>query len=234
MVMVNSVPSMYRLGHRSKQIWRKIFFGLAAIVLLLAVGGFFATKYLLKSDTQLNQDQPLVTVAGKTNDQKQQVNEKFFTFALPDTWKAVNVPKTQYNLYSWQGTSQADTPRRIDVYVDVLPAALPVNRLLPLEGTGNRLVVLNTVSDNCASFTGTSMQGSRPETVLAKWSGVNFSCDLTNYTRNVVGTGSADGLNRVDLTGSSGNHQYFFVFTDNSSSPDYPIFTDALQSFRAL
>lgn len=234
MVMVNSVPRMYRLGHRSKQIWRKIFFGLAAIVLLLAVGGFLAAKSLLKSDTQLNQDQPLVTVAGKTNDQKQQIREKLFTFALLNTWKAVDVPKTQYNLYSWRGTTQDDTARLIDVYVDVLPLAMPVNRLLPLQGNEDRLNILNTVSDNCASFTGTATQASRPGTVLAKWSGVNFSCDLANYMRNVVGTGSADGLNRVDLTGSSGSHQYFFVFTDNSSSPDYSIFTDTLQSFRAL
>jgi len=225
---------MYRLGHRSKQIWRKIFFGLAAIVLLLAVGGFFAAKYLLKSDTQLNQDQPLVTVAGKTNDQKQQINKPLFTFALLNSWKAVDLPKMQYNLYSWRGTTKDDTSRSIDVYVDALPAALPVNRLLPLQSNGDRLTILNTVSDNCASFTGTATQASRPDTLPAKWSGVNFSCDLANYMRNVVGTGSADGVNIVNLTGSSGKHQFFFVYTDNSSNPDYSIFTDALQSFRAL
>jgi hypothetical protein len=106
--------------------------------------------------------------------------------------------------------------------------------LLPIEADGDRLTILNTVSDNCANFTGTTVQGKKPDTAPAKWSGVDFICDLVTYTRNVTGTGSVGTINRVNLTGEKGSHQYFFVYTDNSSNPDYSIFTRSLQSFHNL
>jgi hypothetical protein len=57
---------------------------------------------------------------------------------------------------------------------------------------------------------------------------------VANYERDVVGTSSPQEINTVTVTGpSTGTHKYFFVYTDNSAEPDYTIFTDALQSFKA-
>jgi hypothetical protein len=71
------------------------------------------------------------------------------------------------------------------------------------------------------------------EATHAKWSGINFLCDLGNYLRDVVGTSSPEGINSVTLTGNTtGKHTLFFMYTDNTPSPDYSTFINALKSFQ--
>jgi hypothetical protein len=67
-----------------------------------------------------------------------------------------------------------------------------------------------------------------------KWQGVNFICDLPNYLREVAGTGSADGINMVSVTGpAGGKHAYFFTYTDHTVQPDFSIFRTIISSFQA-
>ncbi len=225
---------MYKLGHRRSRSLRNIYSIVAVILLVLLGAGYIVANHYLKSNTTLSQENALVTVYGQSTEKKQLITESSFRFELPANWKKLTVPKSMYQLYRWQGTSTDDKPRQLDIYVDELPTQLPINRLLPVEAEDNRITISNTVSDNCANFTGTNLAGQKPASAPAKWSGVDFICDLATYTRNVTGTGSAGTINRVSLTGEKGKHNYFIVYTDNSSNPDYGILTQALQSFRAL
>ncbi|HVS58715.1 MAG TPA: hypothetical protein VHD60_03175, partial [Candidatus Saccharimonadales bacterium] len=148
----------------------------------------------------------------------------------PADWKYLGRDRTTvYHPYQWENTANNPGSRILAVYVDNVPAALAVNRLLPVDPVSGKLNP-GTVSDNCTTFTG---QNKLPANdVQAKWSGVSFICDMRNYERDVVGTGSVDGVNIVHLTGpTAGAHTFFFTYTDNTDQPDYSIFTDSVSSF---
>jgi hypothetical protein len=114
--------------------------------------------------------------------------------------------------------------------VDTIPTNIGVNRVLPVQGEGSR-VIPTTVSDTCADFTGDKVPGN--QNTPAKWGGIDFLCDLANYERDVVGTSSSDGVNTVKVTGATtGTHQIFFTYTDNGATPDFTIFVNAVTSFR--
>jgi hypothetical protein len=93
------------------------------------------------------------------------------------------------------------------------------------------------MSDVCLTFTGAPASSAQTAqslpNQLAKWQGINFMCDLSNYNNNSVGTSSLQGINTVTLTGSTtGRHSFFFLYVDHNIQPDYSIFTNALKSFR--
>ncbi|HEX7368188.1 MAG TPA: hypothetical protein VF261_00845 [Candidatus Saccharimonadales bacterium] len=221
---------MYRFRerpHHHRKLWLTLlgFVIIACLVVLAAIR-------LLRSDTDLGQAPPPVTKTITANTPKLvAVNEPLFSISLPADWRPrVNndIPKPTY---SWHGTTKEDNTRWLNVYVDDIPANLAVNRVLPIQGSGDKIIVASAVSDNCVTFTGAPAgnQNSFP----AKWQGINFLCDTGNYTRDVVGTSSPDGVNTVVLSSADeGTHQFFFTYTDNSSSPDYSIFTDALETFH--
>jgi hypothetical protein len=224
---------MYRYGHRPTHRFKRLLPLIIVLVLLLVSASYLAAHKFLKSNTSLAQAPALVTKVGASDEKKQTVAGPTFSLKLPANWKEEKVTQTLYTIYRWHGTSTDDKPRWLEVFVDKIPLQLPVNQMLPVQAAGDRLTILNTVSDNCANFTGTT-SNPKPESAPAKWSGLDFTCDLLTTTHNVTGTSSSEGINRVTLTGDKGTHKYFFVYTDNSSQPDYAILTEALQSFRAL
>jgi hypothetical protein len=136
---------------------------------------------------------------------------------------------------SWKGDSGEDAARRLDVYVGAVPAALAINRLLPVAANDGRLDITGTVSDNCVNFTDKTARAIATGIASAKWDGVNFICDMGNYERDVVAIGSEQGINTVTLIGASaGRQQVLLVYTDNNANPDYNIFNTIVRSFRLL
>jgi len=160
-----------------------------------------------------------------------QLQEPLFSVSLPVDWVKRANKDIPAPTYSWVGTAKDDVARWLNIYIDTIPSALAVNRMLPVAANGASLSLLANVSDNCTTFTGAN--DSKQISLPAKWQGITFLCDTGNYIRDVVGTSSAEGINTVTLTGAThGRHRLFFTYTDNSPSPDYSIFTDALSSFR--
>jgi hypothetical protein len=225
---------MYELGKRSKPVRHTA--AIAFVVLLLIVAGagtWWGAQHYLTPDTVLQQSTAEVHTV-KLSDTKEKTFEKpEFHISLPDDWKAANSLDTIHRPYSWRGTSQADRTRSLDIYVDDIPKDMAVNRLLPVQADGNSVTIVNTVSDNCAGFTSPISTTAATGSALARWSGVEFICDMANKTRDVTGTSSSTGVNSVTLKGGQGTHRYFFVYTDNSGQSDYSIFTRALASFRS-
>ena len=222
---------MYRLGQPTR---RHYWLYALAVVLIAGLlgGGFVLGRQLLQANTRLTQSKPYIGYVPASSTPLQHISKNLFTLDLPNTWKPAPPPPVAYTVYSWQGTRD-DSTRRLDIYVDTIPNTMAVNRLLPVQADGAQVAVIGQVSDNCVNFTDHSPASATSGIAAAKWDGVSFWCDVGNYERDVVGTGSAEGANAVTLTGpATGNHRFFFVYTDNSANPDYTIFQSAIQSFR--
>lgn len=222
---------MYRMGSRTHHK-RLFLYGLLAFALVWT-GIVLAVIYLNRDQTVINQAPTVTRQVDVSNMPTKTFDEDAFSIALPSDWKYLGRdPSTVYHPYRWQSTAQNETGRMLAVYVDNIPVDMAVNRLLPLEVQGDHLMP-GTVSDNCTTFTGDGAGDAPSKNVTAKWAGVNFICDMENYERDVVGTGSTRAINSVEFTGQqTGTHTLFFTYTDNTAQPDYTIFSDALSSFK--
>jgi len=221
---------MYQLG-RSTHHSHKIAAALLFLVICGVVFGIVWLIRMLQPENTVTQSQPQTTHVSVPSAKTKTVKGDHFSIDLPVKWKAEKV-NSIYNLYSWRGTKD-DAPRKIDVYVDTIPKTMAFNRLLPVKADNNRLLLAGDISENCSNFTDRKNTDRRTGAAPAKWSGINFYCDMANYLRNVVGTGSEDGINVVKVKGASGTHKFLIAYTDHSAEADFNIFTDALATFQA-
>ncbi|MFA5004417.1 MAG: hypothetical protein WC498_04045 [Candidatus Saccharimonadales bacterium] len=225
---------MYQLGKRARHHQLLIVAGV-----LLVLGGIsFGTYKLLHltlSPLETITNPPASTTPYSPEKLANSfVNETYFTTQLPFGWKRVSFQTSPNIMYTYQG-GKANT-QILSIYIDNLPTTLAVNRVLPLEVQGGRLVH-GTLSDNCVDFLSPSIlntpQAQTKKVVDAKWQNVEFYCDIGNFQRNVTGTSSEAGINKLVLGGSTtGAHNVFFTYTDNGSSPDYSVFYSVLDSFK--
>lgn len=224
---------MYRAGKRiiSHHKQHVVLVWFVIMLASLLVGTVVVSQRLMQPKSSIGKTPPpIINTVIQRPVLTKQFDEGVFTLALPADWRYVGRMQDVYHAYMWENTAENPGVRQLAVYLDGIPATLGVNRVLPVEAAGNK-VVATTVSDNCAGFTGDKVPGS-PSTP-AKWAGVDFLCDLGNYERNVTGTSSPSAINSLTLTGPAGDqHKLFFVYTDNSAEPNYNIFYNLLESFR--
>lgn len=225
---------MYRAGvnpiKRRHRRW-----AVACLVIILVLSATIWLKHALHTTTTISPAPPAAVHNVSANTSPiQKIDESIFRLELPSDWKLQShqVQPEGTNIYTWQNTAGNAGVRSMSVYVDSTPSTLGVNHALLVQANGGGLSVQGDVSDNCSGFT--SPTNGMPATASpAKWQGQPFLCDLGNYLRDVVGTVSVDGINKVYLTGqTAGKHALFFTYTDNSINPDYSIFINALQSFQ--
>ncbi len=191
-----------------------------------------------KTTTVVGPQRTVGQVLGNSID-KLVVDEKLFTMELPGHWKLLTKTNNVHeNSITWIATKKGEDSRSLTLYIDKVPESRrAINKLLPVKASGNKLLY-GDISENCASFTGggtfnTGQAVSKPETT-AKWQGIDFICNLPRVVDNETGTGSADGLNAVYVTGpTGGRHRYFFVYTDRNIQPKNGVLLDAIDSFRA-
>lgn len=227
--------TMYQLGYRPRHHYIRF----AIVTLLLAgliVGGIVAFRQIFRPDTILVQSNPIVRNVPVSNVETKHITKGDVSFDIPATWREQKPDQsttTTLPLGTWQGTVKDDTARWLNVYIDTIPSDLAINHLLPVEADGDHLNVTDTTSDNCVNFTDKATTSSRTGTAPAKWSGVNFICDVGNYERDVVAIGSTEGVNKITVVGKvAGKHQVLLVYTDNSPNPDYTLFATIAKSFR--
>lgn len=228
----------YRYGHRTVKRHHVV---LLTLFVCLVIGG--GAAFLIVRDIRSNQSGPVAgeskTVGQVTgsDSKKMTVTEPLYTMQLPGDWKEKSRVNTAAETsVTWRATKKNDDARWLTVYIDKIPAQKSINRLLPVSSQKDRLL-LGDISDNCITFTeGGSFDASKAaqnKDKQARWSGVDFICNLPSILENQVGTGSSEGINQVTLTGTKGPHKYFFLYVDHDIQPDYSIFTDALSSFQA-
>ncbi len=222
---------MYRHGHKSKKqtrlpLWIVLSFAFIVMLILLVV---FASRFI-KADTSIQQSEAVTRTVTPSASAYKSFDTPVFKFDLPAEWKQAESVPSQYDIYRFTSGGKTPGTRSVDVYVDTIPTNFPVNRVIALEPSGDKVVMNGEISENCADFTkGPSSPGSTG--TLAKWQSIDFLCDLANSARNVVGTSSKGAVNSVTVTGASGAaRKLFFVYTENSITPDYAPFTAALNS----
>lgn len=221
---------MYRVDKRTKD--RLSLYILMIAIIGLIVGGIVFLKVNLQSETTIVQGSPVTTVVSgdePTNHYKENV----FELSLPSNWRSLKRDGMPAGMYSWESTEKGAN-KQLDVYVDNLPKNYAVNRVLVVESADDHVNITSQVSDNCTSFTKSPAHLQAPG-VPATWEGARFLCDTANYSRNVVGVMAEASRNLFRATGErTGQHQFFFVFTDRSVSPSYTALYKALQSFQVL
>lgn len=223
---------MYVAGHKSRRRRKGKVLLEICLVLACLVAAVFIAKFFLSADTSLGGTPPLTTTTVSLPQQnKKHVDEKLFSMDLPADWQSTTPPAQAYSIHSWQNTTGNKGVRRLDLYVDGAPQ-LAINRVLPIQANGAKLIPLGETSDNCVTFT-QGAKSTNAAALPAKWRGVNFLCDTANAERNVSGTSSPKHIDEVTLSGpTSGAHRFFFVYTDNSATPDFDIFRDMIVSFQ--
>ena len=224
---------MYRYGenHIRRRHYQMI---AAAVAILLIIGGTLLTARAFRTKTNIGPTPPaIVKQVTPPSVQTKEIDEPLFSLDLPKDWKLESHNTAgNNNIYTWANTTGNAGVRRLALYVDTPQTTLGINHAIAVQSNNDQITPASDVSDNCAGFTNRPTSG-QTDTAMAKWDGLDFICDLGNYTRDVVGTVSSDGINKTVVTGSTtGDHSLFFTYTDNDNQPNYAIFVSALQSFR--
>jgi hypothetical protein len=226
--------------HHRKQRKRSagwLWFWLTLLLIFVGIAGFIAWDVLRTRSEQQSGD-VLVSQFEVDRPAVQTIQQDTYSFELPADWVEVKRFNNKYDAgITWQATAAKQDNRYLTIYLNKLPTKLPVNRMLPVESIG-RSLRHGPISDNCAKYTPggkvDANAASKARPVIAKWDEVEFICDLPKVFDNVVGTSSSEGINSVSITGpEKGTHKYFFLYTDHNIHPNYEIFLNVIESFRA-
>lgn len=225
---------MYRLGKRSPSFKRRLAFTITpafVVLAILAIGGFKLSQ-ALHAKPDLKQSAAIVTHPAEAQlGPTKRYDEGTFTIDIPTGWTIGKHDSAPYDVYRWESGDTA-TKRLLEVYIDTIPQNYAVNRMVAVQSQSNHMALIGEASDNCMDFTKMTTPVTSTGT-HARWQGIDFLCDLANYERDVVGTGSSDGINTVKLTGpTQGMHQVFFSYTDNNINPDFTTFYTILRGFQ--
>ncbi len=211
---------------------------IASVALLAAAGTFIYADISRNTSTVVEGERRVISQVLSDSIQQYVVDEALFTFELPGDWEEFERRSTDsQNSITWQEVTEGQAGRVLTLYIDAIPAEVPVNRLLPVTAQGPRLT-FGTVSDPCYTFTGEGTANVREAVNLrpapAKWQGVDFLCNLTNPVTNIVATGSIGVPTGTDIVGLNGeSHRYLFVYNDQNIQPKYSILINAIRSFTA-
>ena len=220
---------MYRFN---KRIYRHKIRYIFLLVIFLVISGLIIYFVILlsHSKTIIHQSQAVVKYYSAPISSSQTITEPNFSFSLPKTWQAVNIQSSLYKIFQFKSnTSNAEV---LDIYQNIIPINMAVNRELSIQADGSTMVANGNVSSNCLNFTKTNSNSSSV-IIPARWQGVNFLCDSGNYERDVVGTGSSVGINTIVLQSPTlGPQRFFFTFTTYSLQPNFSVLYQVINSFR--
>lgn len=232
---------MYKQGRPIRRHNFKMLLAILIIVLAVVAGIYFLFIAQNNNKMVVISKSSIVTTTAKSSPSIT-IDEPLFTLQLPGQWReTARNSQPGYQSIQWNWVAKDAPGRWVRIYIDTIPANFALNYLQPVTANNNGLD-LGQMSDNCVTFT----QGATPSTnrdvsvpqsqeaLPARWQGVSFLCDNSHVSHQVVGTGSTDGGNAVTTSGPvHGAHKFFLVYADDSYHPDYSIFMNVLESFKA-
>jgi hypothetical protein len=234
---------MYRYGKPQKEkYYRAALISFFIVVVLMSLFYSFFISRSSGSEEINNNNTPLITKVDSRGNRTITINEPTFTLDLPGQWQETSRnPDPHYQSIQWNIISNKSVARWFRVYVDKIPKDFAVNYLLPISASKGG-IMSGQQSDNCTTFT----QGANSDishdvatpiseqSLPAKWQHVNFLCDNTHVSHQVVGTGSIEGINTLAIDGPRhGKHNYFFVYEDDNYHADFSVLTTILNTFKA-
>lgn len=213
---------MYRLGKQTDKHRRGRRVVLVGVLLIVVAAMIYGVMHLRILPDQEIRNAPPVSNGTSTDDNKKvTIDKPLFTMELPAGWREIAVNTSMPIPPKFSFRSQSKQSQVLDLYIDTLPTTMAVNRAIVVSGQGDGLSY-DTVSDNCTTFTESSLTDPRTGTAPGKWQTINFICDMANAARAVVGTMSTEGINQVTVKGpKSGSHKFFMTYADNNISPNY-------------
>lgn len=229
------MPKEYSHERRNKRLKK----GLLTFSFIVGLTGVGVVIFFIYNDLQLNQSEEVVgeerTVSQVLGDSDAYlVSHDKFEFELPGDWREIDkVDRQNEQSITWQATLRDEDNRWLKLYINTIPEDEAIVRLLPVNVEGSEMR-RGQMSGHCNTFTGSSTEGQRYP--LAKWEDVEFLCDANRTVNtNIIGTGQeGQPINTVEITGEdSGTNQYFFVYRDQNIRPNFEIFYNAVNSFRA-
>ncbi len=212
---------------------------LVFVAILLAGIYWFVVKNANGAAVVKNNDAPRVTQV-KLSNKSTKIDEPDFNLELPGSWKETdrNVGINSRNIM-WTNITRGGVGRWVKIYIDTIPTDFALNFVMPVSSTGSQLAD-GQMSDNCVTFTpGADKDTSHDRakvsaaTLPSSYLGVNFICDNSHVLRQLVGSSSKEGVNSVTAAGPKGSHKYFFAYNDDNYHPDYNLFSNILESFKA-
>ena len=166
------------------------------------------------------------------------ITTEYFNITMPNTWEnnGKKNPLATQIFYEFQDKKPKYDARYLYIFVDTFPANYPVNKVLAITNDGSK-INSEQISSDCASFNGAPKYNPKNDQNLVwttSWDGIVFTCDIARPL-NQIGAASKASSYGQKVTGPSGQtHTYFFVYKDHNSRPNEKIFTDSIETFRAL
>lgn len=226
---------MYRAGKPEKRRrYRKLRWFIALLILIgVSYAGYLVVLDMLKPHTVIKKAKATQTTISYDSKTKH-YEEPDFVIDIPITWMPVARPAGPYQTFTWQSTEAGNSGEIIQIFEDTIPENFAVNKALVVSGEGDHANVNGVVSDNCTTYTTQKTAKPGQRGIPAKWQGIDFLCDHDDTTRDVIGTGSVDGLNLVLLKSprDGTGHKFLFTYTSHSLNPDYTLFYSAIQSLK--
>lgn len=172
----------------------------------------------------------------KDNDEIE-FTEPSYSFKAPLDWVRKGPGDSgKYDTVVFVSGEDSSSARKIEIYEGETPELFESNRLLPISlNAAGTNILPGEMSDRCFTFTTPGDedrdQDSVPAAQVATWEGVQFKCNFSKIG-NVAATGNKESNSATMIFGPETKNTYMFVYTDQTSRPDYTIFTDMLKSFR--
>lgn len=227
---------MYTATKRHKKRRGIAGFFLIVLVVLVCLSGIVWWFFVRSTGSQTTSINSTLTQNIAVEAEKKKHSTEFYSLELPMTWEAKGKhrPTSDSVYFEYQNTEKNFDNRGLRVYVDVFPADLPINHLLPITVVGSMLIPA-VVSDDCADFSSppsSKANAQKQDFIQAKWQGVTFTCDLKKLDRKTA-TASAEEGYGVSVANSKGVvHKFFFVFIDRNVQPDHQFLAEVIKSFK--
>lgn len=215
--------------HRHKRARRNIIVLISIAVIAGLVYGLFQLR--VTPEQNIRNAAPVSTKYNPDNQNSIKIDKPELTMTLPESWKQIeSTDNVHVSTYTFQNNGSPGI--ELNIFIDNPPVTMQLNRAIAVSAQGDS-ITYETVSSNCTTYTDSAKTNKVTGVAPARWQGNDFYCDMSNFNRAVVGTVSADGINQLNVTGSTGReYKVFISYIDNSINPDYSTLYSILGSMH--
>jgi hypothetical protein len=157
-----------------------------------------------------------------------------YALDLPKGWKKINSPEIiidsqRYYPDRFQGVDEAHVGRQLDVYVNRIPANLPLTKALEVKVKDENILPLS-LSGQCLNFTDVP-KGGESSNYQTEWQGHKFLCRPSRIVNKIVAIEN-DVVDGITLNNETKTVSFLIIYQDHGSNEDNSLFFYILESFK--